>query len=173
MNTFLEILKITLPALIVFLTIYLIMKNYLKQQYQLQTLSMRQKNTQHAIPLKLQAYERLTMLCERISIPNLILRLRTNDMTAQELTNSMILAVQQEYEHNLTQQVYISDELWNILTLAKNNVLAEITEFSGSITPNMGVSQLIEVLSNAEIQSASSMIHAKKAIKKELQMHMV
>lgn len=174
METILEIIKITLPALIVFLTIYFIMKSYLAQQYQLQLLSMKQKNVKHTIHLKLQAYERLMMLCERISIPNLILRLRTRDMNVEELTNSMILAIQQESNHNLTQQVYITDELWNIITLAKNETLNEISEVSKKLDQSSLGTNLVNAFTNSnELTSETIIAHAKKAIKQELTLHMV
>lgn len=173
METFLEIIKITIPALIVFATVYVLFKNFFDQQYKLQVLSLRQKNTKHSIPLKLQAYERLTMLCERINIPNLIIRLRTRDMSSVEMINSMILAVQQEYEHNLTQQVYITDELWDIVSLAKNQVLTEISSFSSLTEKTANAGVLIQELTNMDINSASAIRHAKKAIKQELNLHMV
>ena len=69
METFLEILKYSIPALIVFATVYTIMKKYMDNQYALESLKFRQGQNQDILPLKLQAYERLMLLCERISIP--------------------------------------------------------------------------------------------------------
>ncbi len=173
METLLTIVQTTVPALVVFATVYVMLKNYLDQQYKLQVLSLRQKNTKHSIPLKLQAYERMTMLCERINIPNLILRLRTKEMSAVEITNSMILAVQQEYDHNLTQQVYITDQLWDIVTLAKNEVLNEISSFSSLSAPQDNARVLIDKIKNIELSSVSAIKHSKRAIKEELNLHMV
>ncbi len=150
------------------------MKSYLAQQYQLQLLSMKQKNVKHTIHLKLQAYERIMMLCERISIPNLILRLRTRDMSVEELSNSMILAIQQEFNHNLTQQVYITDELWKIITLAKNETLNEISEISKNLDQSSLGTNLVNAFTNSnELTSETIIAHAKKAIKQELTLHMV
>ena len=149
------------------------LKNYLDQQYKLQVLTLRQKNTKYAIPLKLQAYERTTMLLERISIPNLIIRLRTKNMTAEEMTNSMILAVQQEFDHNLTQQVYITDELWDMITIAKNEVLNDITEISNDLDKQSNASVLVQKLTHTTINSPTVLKHARRAIKEELHLQMV
>ena len=111
METFLEIVKITVPALIVFLTVYFVMKTYLDKQYQIQLLQFKKDQKNTTTPLKLQAYERLSLFCERISIPNLVLRMKTKGASSAALRVSLLMAVQQEFEHNISQQIYISDQL--------------------------------------------------------------
>ena len=123
LSVILEIIKTTVPALIVFLTVYFLMKHYLANQYNLQLLDYKQNQQKTTIPLRLQAYERLSLFCERISIPNLVLRLRTENMTAAELRFAMMIAVQKEFEHNITQQVYVSDQLWQIVKIARDDVV--------------------------------------------------
>lgn len=78
--------------------------------------------------LRLQAYERLTLFCERINVMSLMMRLNNKEMTSDGLKNAMLISVQKEYEHNLTQQIYISNELWEMMNLLKNNVMAGITK---------------------------------------------
>jgi len=78
--------------------------------------------------LRLQAYERLTLFCERINMMSLMMRLNNKEMTSDGLKNAMLISVQKEYEHNLTQQIYISNELWEMMNLLKNNVMAGITK---------------------------------------------
>ena len=119
----LEIVKITVPALIVFFTVYTLLKQYLEGQYKAQMLKFKQDQNKTTIPLRLQAYERLSLFCERISIPNLVLRLRTENMTATDLRLAMMIAIQKEFEHNITQQVYVSDQLWQIIKIARDDAL--------------------------------------------------
>jgi len=119
----LEIIKITVPALIVFFTVHTLLKQYLENQYKVRMVEFKQNQQKTTIPLRLQAYERLSLFCERISIPSLILRLRTEGMTASELRLSMMIAIQKEFEHNITQQVYVSDNLWKIVKIARDDVL--------------------------------------------------
>src|SRR5690606_3917144 len=109
LSVILEIIKITIPALIVFATVHTLLKQYLEKQYQLRKLDLKQDQTKTTTRLRLQAYERLSLFCERISIPSLILRLRSEKMNAMELRLAMMIAIQKEFEHNITQQVYVSD----------------------------------------------------------------
>src|SRR3954462_11632416 len=64
-------------------------------------------------PLQLQAYERLVLLCERISLPNLISRVSQPGLSAREMQVFLIESIKQEYEYNISQQVYVSTIAWD------------------------------------------------------------
>ena len=142
----LEVLKYTIPALVVFLACYFILKQYLSNQYALKSLEVRSKYSRNAIPLKLQAYERLLLFCERISIPNLVMRLNTDSMTADTLKHAMMISVQKEYEHNIAQQLYTSQKLWDIIKLVKNDMVRIINKTGSTINPNENSDVLAEAL---------------------------
>ncbi|MEM6770650.1 MAG: hypothetical protein AAF597_08715 [Bacteroidota bacterium] len=73
--------------------------------------------------LRLQACERLTLMLERINVPNLLLRLAPSvGGTAKEYTAMLLLNIRQEFEYNVTQQIYVSDQLWSIMLAARDNV---------------------------------------------------
>jgi len=167
-ETILEILKYILPALIVFLTVYFIMKKYLDQQYGLEVLKYKQQQGKDILPLKLQAYERLAVFCERISIDNLSYRLSGADMDHKALANAMLIAIQQEYEHNLSQQVYVSNKLWEIITIAKNqvqNIVSTAASHHGVTSPAQLIDRAMEIL----VESGGNPLDtAKRAIKKEV-----
>ncbi len=135
-ETLLEIVKLILPALVVFLTVYVLLKQYLDKQYQLRALELRKGQQEVSLPLKLQAYERLSLFCERIDLPNLVLRVREEGMSAGRLRLALMLAIQQEYEHNITQQVYVSDKLWQIIKAARDNAIDAISMISESVEPD-------------------------------------
>ena len=78
--------------------------------------------------LRIQAYERLVLFCERINILPAMLRLNEENMDATHLKNALLIAIQKEYEHNLTQQIYISPQLWEMVTLLKDHTIASITQ---------------------------------------------
>ncbi len=120
------------------------------------------------IPLKLQAYERLIMLCERISVDNLAYRLSNSDMGVKELKNAMLIAIQQEYEHNITQQVYVSENLWKILRLAKDQMQDVISRTDGS-TPSEFITNIYKNISDTKADPIS---YARKAIKNEAELLM-
>ncbi len=126
LSVLLEIVKITVPALIVFLTVYTLLKQYLEGQQRLKALELQQSRQSATMPLRFQAYERLSMLCERIALPNLIMRIRPDGLTVAEYRLALMLAIQQEFEHNITQQVYISEQLWEILKTARDHTVEVI-----------------------------------------------
>lgn len=163
MENLIEILKYSIPALIVFATVFYLFRNFLNQQYQMEALKLRQTQGKEIIPLKLQAYERLMMLCERISLDNLTYRLVHPDMGVNELRNAMLIAIQQEYEHNITQQVYVSENLWKIIQIAKDQMQTVISEANGSSNA--------EFLSGARQKmidaKADPIAYAKSAVKSE------
>jgi len=168
METILEILKFTIPGLIVFAAVYYIQRQYNDSQYQMKALETRSKYSNNAIPLKLQAYERLLLFCDRIMIPNLILRLKAPGMSAEQLKTTMIISVQKEYEHNLAQQLYTTQKLWDIITLSKNDIIAIISDAAKGLSANASADELAGILiSKTSNNKANPIVVANKAIKEE------
>ncbi len=168
LSALLEIIKITVPALIVFFTVYYLMKTYLDKQYQLRVLEFRQNQSNTTIPARLQAYERLSLFCERIAIPSLMLRLREDGQSNALLRMAMLLAIQQEFEYNITQQVYVSDQLWQIIKLSRDNTVMDINGLYEQVDPKGPSKELATVLlTQNEGQSANALNTALLAIKKE------
>ncbi len=100
--------------------------------------------------LKLQAYERLALLCERISIPQLIYRLNQPDFTVGDLRTAMLIALQKEYEHNLTQQIFVSHNLWKIISLAKDECSHLITVAAAELDDKAPAQDLVSRLFSLE-----------------------
>jgi hypothetical protein len=167
MDTFLEILKTTIPALVVFFTVFYMMKQFVNSQYQLKLLEIKHSEGKTVLPLRLQAYERLSLLCERMTIPSLIMRLRTQESSAPALQYAMMLTVQQEFEHNLTQQVYVSENLWEILKLSKDDTLNTIAVVAASLPKDAGPDVLIDALFEYINTHHSALQTALLAIKNE------
>lgn len=164
----LEIIKLTIPALIVFFTVQALLKQFLIGQQQLRMLELRKDQQGDTLPLRMQAYERLSLFCERISIPNLLLRLRKEGMTAAQLRLNMMLAVQQEYEHNITQQVYVSDQLWQILYVARDDAIKTINLAAEIVDPKADAKELAEtIFAILEKRGTTGLETALLAIKKE------
>lgn len=168
LSVVLEIIKISIPALIVFLTVYYVMKTYLDRQYQLRNLEFKQKQQNTTIPLRLQAYERLSLFCERISIPNLVLRLREEGQTVAQLRLKMLLTIQQEFEYNITQQVYVSEQLWQIIKVSRDDTVGVIDAIAGKLDPKGSSLDLSkQLLGYIDSQPFSALDKALQAIKKE------
>jgi hypothetical protein len=129
---------------------YYVTKLYLEKKqanaYHLQQLAAKSDNTKASLHLRLQAYERLLLLCERISIPNLITRLRAEDATSNDLYFAMLIALQQELEHNVTQQMYVSENLWNIVRITHENVMEMINITAEKVDPKSNHLVLVKAL---------------------------
>lgn len=119
--------------------------------------------------LILNAYERLALLCERIQPGPLAMRLQTPQLNAQALSQAMIVAIQQEFDHNISQQIYISEKLWNIILLARDEAIYEIIHTAGELSPETGSGTLTQKL--MEQRQNSSLNKALQAIRNEAKLH--
>lgn len=165
----LEIIKITVPALVVFATVYYVLKLNSKKERERHMYELKAKQVKSAFPLRMQAYERLAMFCERISIPNLLLRVRRDNMSASDLKLALMIAIRQEYEHNITQQVYVSDQLWEIITLARDETNKVINALHKKYDGNHSYTPFAEDLNRYWFNSEKRALDlAKQAIKKEI-----
>ncbi|MEM7574169.1 MAG: hypothetical protein AAF433_14780 [Bacteroidota bacterium] len=114
---------------------------------------------------QLQAYERLSLLMERMSIPNLMLRNSPGDLSGPQYTASLLHTIRTEFEHNVTQQVYVSDQLWEILILARDNVSQLITRAAeGADTGKQVANRLLHMSQN---QPQDAVAVAQAAIRRE------
>ncbi len=146
METILEILKYILPALIVFLTTIFLVKKYFDGEELKRKQQLLLNNQQMITPLRLQAYERAILFLERISPENLIMRVNKSGYTTQQLQAEMLHAIRSEFEHNLTQQIYISHGAWEMLKIARGRTIQLIntmTEKVGKDTPSITLSKAI------------------------------
>jgi len=162
------ILGLTIPSLVVLLAVYLMFKQYFEYQAQGRMVDWKKEKSQTTLPLRLQSYERLILLCERIDLADLILRLKTPDTSAIAFKSALLIAIQQEFEHNLTQQLYVSEELWMVLQAAKAKTMDLISLASEGLAPDATADEYARQLINLASQEASlpSSI-AKRAIKSE------
>ncbi len=77
----------------------------------------------HLFPLKLQAYERIVLFMERIEPSSLVMRTKEGEMTSAQLHGALLNNIRQEYEHNVAQQIYISENAWNLVKQAKEETI--------------------------------------------------
>jgi len=165
----LEIFKYIIPALVVFATVYYMMKKHYQQQYNMERLKLKQQESHNSLPLKVQAYERLALFCERIRPDQLIFRLNASHMKAGDLRNAILISIQKEYEHNLTQQIYVSDKLWQIITLAKNETLNTIAR-SSTPSDDSTLQLSNEIITSYNDLKINPINQALIAIKKEMEL---
>jgi len=131
----LEILKYTLPAVIVLIATYLLIKMMLKNDSDRRNKEIILQNQKTITPIRLQAYERTTLLLERIAPESLILRVNKQGFSAQQIHGEMLSAIRAEFEHNLSQQIYMSPQAWEVIKNARANTVKLINTSAGKVNP--------------------------------------
>lgn len=122
----LEIIFSVIPAIVVGFVAYYFLNMYSKNEEGRRRYLLHTDAQKSAMPLRLQAYERLSLFLERINPVKLLIRITPQSNDKHEYEEFVIAQIEQEYEHNLTQQIYVSAECWNIITTAKNATIQTI-----------------------------------------------
>lgn len=134
--TILEILKYTIPSLITLIACNKIVKHFLINETKGRQLSLLKDNQEITVRLRLQAYERLTLFLERIHPRNLIPRIYESGMSAAELHAAMTFNIKTEFEHNLSQQIYVTKQVWQAVRVAKEQELNMINLVYRQLKPD-------------------------------------
>src|SRR5213083_1483007 len=83
--------------------------------------------------MRLQAYERLILLTDRIALPNLISRLNLPGISAREMQHLLTQNIREEFNHNTTQQIYVTPEAWNAIRNLKDQNMLIINKLAGTL----------------------------------------
>ena len=136
MEILLEILKYTIPALIVFLTVFIMLRTWSRNEDRKRKSEFNMHLADDILPVRLQAYERSILLLERISPDSLVMRLSRPDYTARQFQQEMLSQITSEFEHNIAQQTYMSSEAWEKIRSAKNQIIHLINETANEVKPD-------------------------------------
>jgi hypothetical protein len=131
-----DILEITIPALIVFFTSWVLLRNMIRNDQDKRKQELILQNSRTVTPIKLQAYERIVLFLERISLESLLVRVSTPDMTAHQLHTAMLTTIRSEFEHNLSQQIYMSQQAWEVVRNARSNMIKIINSEAEKMPPD-------------------------------------
>lgn len=168
LSVFLEILKYTIPSGIVFATAYFLLKKFLEEQRQVAIIQAKASSKSDMIPTRLQAYERLILFLERVEPNQMIPRVHRPAMSAVVFKRELQKTIREEFEHNLTQQLYVSSEAWNKVIESRNAVNQLIELAAKNVGDNAtGIqlsSSLFEILSKAGVSPTAN---ALETLKKE------
>jgi hypothetical protein len=136
MATLLEILKYTIPALIVFLTTWVLIRSWAKNEDKKRKHEFNIHIKDEILPIRLQAYERFILYLERIAPESLVMRTSSADYTTRQFQTELMSAIRTEFEHNLAQQTYISTEAWEKVRVARNQTIKLINEAAAELKPD-------------------------------------
>jgi predicted AlkP superfamily phosphohydrolase/phosphomutase len=124
------------PALIVAVTVHFTIRKAYENDLKKQVLDLKHNSKQVITPIRLQAYERLALLLERMKPDNVLLRNQGNNLTAVQYRTILLTAIRSEFDHNLSQQVYVSSALWEATKKAKEEMAKIINLAAGKVGSN-------------------------------------
>jgi hypothetical protein len=133
MVVFLDILKYTIPSLVLFFTVWLFLRTWSRQEDKRRRHEFNLHLKDDILPVRLQAYERIILFMERIAPESILMRMNRKGMTAEKLQTELQNSIRHEYEHNLSQQTYISTEAWQKVQTARNQVVKIINESAAEL----------------------------------------
>jgi hypothetical protein len=169
MSDFLEILKFSLPAIIVFLTAYLLIRKFLDNEQKIKKTELMFKNEQYIFPVRMQAYERLVLFLERISPESLLMRVNIHGITSRQLHTELLAVIRAEFEHNLAQQIYISKDGWEMIKNTRSALINTINTAAKNVEPDSPAINLSKTILEEMIDSEGSPTNAAiDFLKKEI-----
>ncbi len=128
----LDFLYAILPAVVVGLVSFYFFNTYSKNEENRRRFLLLKENQQTALPIKLQAYERMALFLERISPGKILFRVKPTSEDPQLFANLLIGNIEQEFEHNIAQQIYVSSECWDYVKTAKNATIGLLRKASAN-----------------------------------------
>lgn len=170
MQSIIELLKILIPAAAVLYGMYLTVQTFLQKQFEQKQLDIKQKNSELITPLRLQAYERMTLFLERITPNNLLVRLSASGMEVLDYQRVILHEIREEFAHNLSQQIYISHEVWEKTRQAMNEIVALVNTSAAELSPDAPALNLSKKIFEKVIsESKQPTTEALKFLKEEVQ----
>ena len=163
----LELLKYTLPALLVSATAYFLIRAMLLREEKKLKLDVFLNNQKTITPIRLQAYERLIILLERIHPESLIVRENHADMSNQQLHQVLLTMIRGEFEHNLSQQLYVSPQAWVLIKAAKESLVQLVNAEALQLVPTDSSINLSKAIIEAHMQNKKSSLDEAIAFLKE------
>ncbi|RRA99885.1 DUF7935 family protein [Larkinella rosea] len=165
-----DLLKLLVPAGLVLYGMYVTVKLMLERETEKQRVDLKKRYASELTPLRLQAYERMALFLERITPANLLLRLSGEVPVALEFQQLLLREIREEYNHNVSQQIYMSQAVWENVQNAMNEVVLLINEAAGEIAPESPALDLSKKIFEKIIQKNSQPTAAGlKAVKDEVQ----
>lgn len=111
------------------------------------------------VQLQLQAYERLILLTERIALPNLIGRMNQPGIAAKDMQMMLTHTIRQEFDHNITQQIYVSSEAWDAVRNLKDQNIHIINQVAAILPPDISGTDLNKQILEMIVQNPKMTLH--------------
>jgi len=158
METISELLKYTVPSLVVLAAAYYLLKMFLDSEAAKSQVQMRLDAQKISMPVRMQAYERLVLLLERIEPAGLLLRTNMQGLSAVQFQSALVQAIRSEYDHNLSQQLYISTKAWEMVRNVREETIKRINTAAMKLTPEASAADLASLILINDMDAGQSVI---------------
>jgi hypothetical protein len=170
MDAIIDLAKVLLPAGLFLYGMYMLVRSFINRDIDVRKLEVRSRAIETILPNRLQAYERMCLFLERITPQNMLLRLNQPGISARDFHRILLDEIRNEYNHNVSQQIYMSENVWNMVKNAKEDLVIQINEASSQLGPEATsldlAKKIFEMAMNKQIDP---MGHALSELKKEIQ----
>ena len=161
-----------LAGLLVFGGVYMLMNRFFKQESERRAWEWRKQNNDIVLPIRLRAYERIVLFLSRIDPKSLLLRFDFAGMTVLQLQQMLLQAVRDEYDHNVSQQIYISKEAWALVVNAREGLTQLVNTCASQLNAQADAMELANFLLAAYVSNEQSSIDlAINYIKNEMKQY--
>lgn len=169
MEPWIELLKILIPAALVVYAAYLLVRTFIVRDLELKRMEIRNKSIETVLPLRLQAYERMTLFLERIHPHNLLVRVNPGSIPAREFQQLLLSEIRNEYNHNVSQQVFMSSQVWELIRNAKEDLVITINESAAELDEKATSMDLSRKIFGRYLAKPDVIMHAIEQLKQEIQ----
>ena len=169
MEAIIEFGKLIIPAALVLYAMFLTVRAFINKELDKQRLEIRGKSIETVLPNRIHAYERICLFLERIAPNNLLLRVNNGNYTAKELQHIILNEIREEYNHNVSQQVYMSEEVWDLVKQAREELMVTVNEAARKVAPDASGMELTKQILEMEMaKNVDPISHALKEVKNEI-----
>ena len=162
-----EVILYAVPALITGMIAYYFFKEHTKNEDGRRRFLLHKDIQVNTLPIRLQAYERMALFLERIAPAKLLVRVSPTSSDESAYESLLVATIEQEFEHNLSQQVYVTASLWKIIKLAKDQTISNISQMAEA-APERSTAQDFKLALLTQASTAESPLDiALAAIRKE------
>lgn len=165
-----DVLKITIPAALVLYAMYATISTFVRKSFAEQQIDLKRKNAETVLPIRLQAYERMSLFLERINPNSLIMRLNGTANSAIEFQQMLLKDLRDEFNHNLSQQVYMSHQAWERIRAAQQEVITLVNQAAAEVKADEAPIELSKKIFEKVVQeNRNPTADALQFIKAEIQ----
>ena len=118
----LEVLKYTLPGLLVVIAAWLVLHQLLKEERDRRDFELKRNTRKEVTSIRLRGYERLALLLERTTPEHILRDIDLHDLTVRQLQILMLKTIRMEFDHNLSQQIYVSENTWEAILIVQEEL---------------------------------------------------